>query len=128
MVTEESIRQDLTALPPNIAADNKYYIGYYEADRLLAVMDLITGYPEKQIAYIGFFMTNIEFQKKGIGSEIISELCEYLKSEQFIRVRLAWAKGNPQAEHFWIKNKFVILKETSSSACKSVILAEKIIE
>ena len=29
----------------------------------------------------------------------------------FRTIRLAWVKGNPQAEHFWIKNGFESLKE-----------------
>lgn len=37
-------------------------------------MDLILDYPEKEIAFIGLFMTNIQYQNKGIGSEIISEI------------------------------------------------------
>ncbi len=40
-------------------------------------------------------------------------------------VRLAWVKGNPQSECFWLKNKFTIIKETTSTVCNSVILAER---
>ncbi len=125
MVTEESIKEDMLALPPNVKADDKSYIGFYAGGKLIAVMDLIYGYPEEKIAYIGFFMTDTEIQKKGIGSEIISELCDYLKLKGFTSIRLAWVKGNPQAEYFWLKNMFVILKETTSNVAASVILAER---
>ncbi|MBD5555005.1 MAG: GNAT family N-acetyltransferase [Roseburia sp.] len=125
MVTEESIKKDMTALPPNTKIDDKFYIGFYKEGNLIAVMDLIDGYPEQKIAYIGFFMTSVTIQKRGIGSEIISELCDYLKQKGFISIRLAWVKGNPQAEHFWLKNMFVILKETTSNVSDSVILAER---
>lgn len=94
-VTEESIREDMIALPPNTRKENKYYIGFFQNKKLIAVMDLIDGYPEEKIAFIGFFMTDIEVQKKGIGSEIISEVCDYLKQIGFVSVRLAWVKGNP---------------------------------
>ena len=125
MVTEESIKKDMTTLPPNTKISDKYYIGFYNEEKLIAVMDLIDGYPEQKIAYIGFFMTNVTIQKRGVGSEIISELCDYLKQKGFASIRLAWVKGNPQAEHFWLKNKFVILKETTSNVSDSVILAER---
>ena len=124
-VTEESIKRDMDALPPGIAINDKFYIGFYTDGKLIAVMDLIYGYPEKKIAYIGFFMTNVKIQKRGIGSEIISELCCYLKQEGFVSVRLAWVKGNPQAEHFWLKNLFAILGETTGNVSDSVILAER---
>lgn len=125
MATEESIKEDMLALPPKTRIDNKLYTGFYADGRLIAVMDLIAGYPDPLIAYIGFFMTNTAIQRRGIGSEIISELCGHLRTEGFVSVRLAWVKGNPQAEHFWLKNMFVILKETTSNVSASVVLAER---
>ena len=125
MVTEESIKKDMISFPPNTKSSDKFYIGFYIEGKLIAVMDLIDGYPEQKIAYIGFFMTNVTIQKRGVGSEIISELCNYLRQKGFISIRLAWVKGNPQAEHFWLKNMFVILKETTSNVSDSVILAER---
>ena len=70
-------------------------------------------------------MTDVSVQNQGIGSAIIAELAVYLKSMGFQAIRLAWVKGNPQAEHFWIKNGFEFLKETSSTAAECVILAER---
>ena len=40
-VTEDSIVSDMNALPPNKSVSDKYYVGYYEGDKLSAVMDLI---------------------------------------------------------------------------------------
>ncbi|MBD5549955.1 MAG: GNAT family N-acetyltransferase [Lachnospiraceae bacterium] len=125
MVTEESIKKDMIVLPPNTGIDDKFYIGFYSEGKLIAVMDLIAGYPEQNIAYIGFFMTDVTIQKRGIGSEIISEVCDHLRQQNFVSVRLAWVKGNLQAEHFWLKNGFAVLKETTSNVADSVILAER---
>lgn len=125
VVTEESIADDLTALPPNTGIENKYYVGFFDSGKMIAVMDLIDGYPEEKIAFIGFFMIDVSVQNKGIGSAIIAELAGYLKSMGFKAIRLAWVKGNPQAEHFWTKNGFKFLKETSSTAAECVVLAER---
>ncbi len=125
IVTEESIKGDILALPPDTKIDNKLYLGFYSGEKLIAVMDLIYGYPRQETAFIGFFMTNTAIQNKGVGSEIISELCDFLKRKGFISVRLAWIKGNPQAEHFWLKNKFTILDEAVYNASRSLILAER---
>lgn len=126
-VTKESIQRDMTAVPPGFPASDMFYIGFYDGERLLAVMDLLNGYPRETIAYIGFFMVDSSIQKKGIGTSMIAEACEYLKAAGFYSVQLAWVKGNPQAEHFWMKNHFIKRKETSSSAAESVILAERIL-
>ena len=124
MVTLNSVREDLTALPPGKTMDDKYFVGFYEGEELIAVMDLIDGYPTKDIAFIGFFMTDASVQKQGVGSRIMADLLDTLKEVGFQAVRLAWVKGNPQAEHFWKKNGFQMLKETTSNAADSVILAE----
>jgi len=138
MATAETIADDMTALPPGMTKAQKYYVGFFldsinnlsnnlsaSAEKLIAVMDIIDGYPQPGTAFIGFFMTDAEAQNKGIGSRIISDCTAQLKSEGFDTIRLAWVKGNPQAEHFWLKNGFTPLKETSSSAAAHVILAEK---
>lgn len=124
-VTLESIEEDMMALPPGVSYQNKYYVGYYNGDRLLAVLDLIDGYPEKDVVFIGFFMCDISIQKCGIGTNIIAELLYYIKNQGIKSVQLAWAKGNPQAEHFWLKNGFTVVKETTSTAADCVILAER---
>lgn len=85
-------------------------MGFYEDNKLIAVMDLISGYPVEGIAFIGFFMTDTTIQGRGIGTEIISQLCSYLKLENYKSVQLAWVKGNPQSEHFLVKNKFVMIQ------------------
>ena len=58
-VTKESVVEDMEALPPNKSYDDKYYIGFFENDSLVAIMDLILGYPTEEIAFIGLFMTII---------------------------------------------------------------------
>ena len=38
----------MKALPPNKEAFDKYYLGYYDGEKLIAVMDFILGYPDKK--------------------------------------------------------------------------------
>lgn len=106
-VTEDSIRADMKALPPRKTKEDKYYLGFYESEALVAVMDLILGFPNDETAFVGFFMMNKQFQGKGIGTELMQEVYTYLKQCDFKFVRLCFAKGNPQSEHFWLKNGFV---------------------
>ena len=127
-VTEKSIKEDMVTLPPNTTIDDKHYVGFYDDNKLIAIMDLINDYPEDHIVFIGFFMTDTIIQGKGIGSNIILELCSYLKSQNYHSVQLAWVKGNLQAEHFWLKNEFIMIKEISSKAADSVILAERFLQ
>ena len=110
-VTKESILEDMKALPPQKSYEDKYYIGFFEDETLVANMDLILSYPTEQIAFIGFFMTDVQYQNKGIGSKIIGEVCACLKSLGYTKVRLGVDKGNPQSYAFWLKNQFSVIDE-----------------
>lgn len=106
-VTEESIRADMSALPPKKTLEDKFYLGFYEGGTLVAVMDLILKYPKEETAFVGFFMMNAAYQGKGAGTALMEEVYACLKECGFLFVRLGFAKGNPQSEHFWLKNGFV---------------------
>ena len=108
-VTKESIVEDMKALPPNKGYDDKYYIGFFEKDSLSANMDLILGYPTDEMAFIGLFMTNVHHQNKGVGSNIINDVCNYLKQLGYKKVRIGVDKENPQSNSFWKKNGFYII-------------------
>ncbi len=125
MVNADLIRADMAALPPDCKKADKYYLGIYHKKSLVAVADFISGYPNKTIAFIGFFMTEKKTQGKGLASWMIDRICEYFKQAGFESVRLAWVKTNPQSEHFWRKNQFMPMMETDSSDGNHVILAER---
>ena len=122
--TKEQILHDLHITPPGIDISSKYYIGFYQKDVLVAVMDLIDGYPKQDFAFIGFFMMNKDFQGKKIGTAIISELTIYLKVIGKTAIRLAINKDNPQSNHFWKKNGFNVIKEVNRNG-ELILIAEK---
>lgn len=124
VVTRESILKDMEALPPGKSEEAKLYLGFFEKETLVAVMDLILKYPEEETAYIGLFMTDIKYQNKGnqnkgIGSHIIEEVTGQLKLCGYLKVRLGVDKGNPQSFAFWTKNQFKAVAE------KEYIIMEK---
>ena len=122
--SREQILNDLHITPPGIDPSAKYYIGFYQGNTLVAVMDLIDGYPGPDTAFIGFFMMRKEFQGNQCGSAIIQETAAYLKTLGMTAIRLGIDKGNPQSTHFWKKNGFVV-KEEIDRGNWTVLLAEK---
>ena len=109
--SRELIQSDMKLTPPGKALSDKYYVGFFDSETLIAVMDLIDGYPDEATAYIGFFMMAKDRQGRGLGSRLIAEVCGYLKGAGFQKVRLGIDKDNPQSNHFWKKNGFAVLKE-----------------
>lgn len=105
--TAETLVAALTALPPRTAPADKFFLGFFKGDALVAVLDLILRYPNETTAFIGFFMTAAETQGRGLGTALIAAIAEGLRFRGFSAIRLAYAKTNPQAARFWEKNGFV---------------------
>ena len=124
--TREQVLNDLHITPPDIDLSDKYYIGFYRNKTLIAVMDLIDGYPEPEIAFIGFFMMNKDLQGQGIGTAIIQETASYLKITGKTAIRLAIDKGNPQSTHFWNKNGFIVIKEVDRNGWTALVAEKKL--
>lgn len=122
----ELTENDLVALPPGISMEQKYYVGFFERSKLVAVMDLIDGYPDTRTAYIGFFMMNHDLQGQGIGSKIISEVFHYLHQLGFTHCRLGIDRDNPQSNHFWKKNGFQVIREVEYGS-DFILVAEKLL-
>ncbi len=124
-VSRESILADMSALPPGVSAENKFYFGFFDGKKLMAVMDLVLGFPGADTAFIGLFMMDTVHQGRGAGSAIITEAAAALKAEGFERLRLARAKGNPQPEAFWRKNGFTETGEENDNGPYTVVLMER---
>ena len=124
--TREQVLNDLHITPPDIDLSDKYYIGFYRNKTLIAVMDLIDGYPEPEITFIGFFMMNKDLQGQGIGTAIIQETASYLKITGKTAIRLAIDKGNPQSTHFWNKNGFIVIKEVDRNGWTALVAEKKL--
>lgn len=124
--SKELVLNDLHITPPGIEMSSKYYVGFYDNTVLVAIMDLINGYPSSDSGYIGFFMMNKQLQGNQIGSGIIQEVCQYLKEIGITTVLLGIDKGNPQSNHFWKKNGFLVIKEVEQDE-GTVLVVEKIL-
>ena len=124
--TLEDVYNDMEITPPGLSKEDKYYVGYFEGKELVAILDLCASFPDKETAFIGLFMMNIDYQGKGIGTTIISELFEYLKKVDFERVRLGIDKDNPQSNNFWEKQGFVPEKEVPQDGGVIIVANKKL--
>ena len=93
---------------------------------------------ERAIGYHG--ISNRKFVKKiystntyrhGCGSNLcpltslMTDVFECLKECGFSYVRLCFAKGNPQSEHFWMKNGFERTGVEAQNEGYTVVVLEK---
>ena len=122
--TLEQVLGDLRITPPGVDMQDKYYLGFFDGKTLVAVMDIIDGYPNPEIAFIGFFMVDAALQGRGNGSFIIMEMAEYLRSIGKTAIRLGIDSDNPQSNAFWRKNGFFTIAEVDNEV-HTILLAEK---
>ena len=98
---EESLREQLTMLPPKAAAVQKHFVGLWGNGQLAAILDLITHWPREGVAYIGWFMVAQELQRSGLGCRLMGEVCGRLKAHGFRTVRLGCVENNLPGLGFW---------------------------
>lgn len=99
--TAENLTADLKALPPRRTLADKHFFGWFEGERLVAIMDLINHHPKPNMAFIGWFILDHAYQGQGLGRRLVREVLSMLKSQGASEVRLGRIQDNPQSEHFW---------------------------
>ena len=100
--TYNSIISEVYELPPHITKENKHYIGFHKDNKLIAVMDLIDGYPNHQTYWIGLFILDIHYQHIGIGTNIIKTFIEHSDKN----IQLGCLSNNKEANQFYQKLGF----------------------
>lgn len=103
---EANLLEAMHALPPRKTEADKYFFGWFDGLKLVAVMDLITGHPSIDTAFIGWFIVCADCQGRGLGAALIEDTLAQLKKAGFSQVRLGRIVGNPQSEGFWKKCDF----------------------
>lgn len=101
--TIQSVEYYMRALPDGKSIADKHFVGFFDGNNLVAVLDLIEKYPDKQTVFIGLFMVAAAYQGRGVGSKIVSSCFKQLAAEGYTHVRLGYVKTNPQAKSFWQK-------------------------
>ena len=105
--TMQSLTDIISEVPEGSAPESKHFVGFYGDDgSLVAVLDLITGYPEKDDAFIGWFMVNAELQGQGIGSQLFADIRAAMKGQGYDYLSLGVIKENTEAVSFWEKQGF----------------------
>ncbi|MGV8895432.1 MAG: GNAT family N-acetyltransferase [Rhodoglobus sp.] len=95
----------LTALPPNVDTEQKFNIGLWEDEALIAFADAIFGWPASDAAHIGLLMTDGARQGGGVGRRMHDVIIDAVREQPQIKtLRLSIVDTNADlAEPFWKK-------------------------
>ena len=109
--TVESLTEIISRIPAGVDRSSKHFVGFYEKDKLVALLDLITGFPEKDDAFIGWFMVDGQRQRQGIGSQIFADVRAAMAGQGYDYMALSCEKANQEAIAFWKSQGFKATKE-----------------
>lgn len=125
--TPEGLTEIISRVPAGSGSENKFFVGFYDGDALVAVMDLITGYPESDDAFIGLFLVDAALQRRGIGSQILADVRAAMKAQGYDYLSLRCPRDNAQAAAFWQSQGFAPTgEETQENGRTAITLARSI--
>lgn len=100
--TVARLTEVISEVPEGTSLTDKHFVGFYnEGGELVAIMDLITGYPEAGNAFIGWFMLDVNHQRKGIGSQLFADVRAALSAQGYDHLELGVITDNKEAKGFW---------------------------
>jgi GNAT superfamily N-acetyltransferase len=100
----EAARELLEGAPPDVAPDRKVLLGVHRGDGLVAIIDLVRGWPQPDVAHIGLLQVHAQHKGRGIGAQSHDLLLDRVRSWPEIRtLRAAIVETNAaEAAPFWL--------------------------
>ncbi|MCL2527032.1 MAG: GNAT family N-acetyltransferase [Defluviitaleaceae bacterium] len=118
--TIESSIGDIGAIPPSCTLGQKIYLGIWENDEVISILDIIIGYPEETCLWIGLFLVHGSFHSKGIGSKLIQAVFKAAKEAGYTLAQLGVIENNVKGIAFWQRHGFAVTRHSGD-----IIVMEK---
>lgn len=125
MPTIDGVKTILNEVPPGSSLNDKYVIGFYENEKLIAILDLVKGYPSSEYVFIGLLIIDVNYQGKGVGKYIMDSLFKMLKDLNFKKCQLGCLDNNESAKKFWIMNGFEVNGTVYNHEKYNVVMMER---
>jgi len=95
------------ALPPGRARADKFLFALHEHERIIGMIDLIRGYPEPPIWYLGFVFIAKSARGAGLGRRALHALYDWCRAQGGRALRLGVVEGNARARWLYASEGFV---------------------
>lgn len=102
----EDARAALSEAPPEKELKDKFFGGYWKDGALVGCTDLIRGYPEPDIAFLGLLLFSETHQGQGLGVSALEHIANLSRSWGCTALRLAVIDKNERALAFWRREGF----------------------
>lgn len=99
-VTRREAIQDLDDVPVNATADQKAYLGVFEDEQLVLIVDLIIDYPLPSLVWLGLWMPEKTLSAARC-AELYQSLVTTLRAADAVQLQLSVFMGDRNAPAFW---------------------------
>jgi ribosomal protein S18 acetylase RimI-like enzyme len=110
--------------PEDASPEIKLTLGVYDGPRMVAVADLMRGYPSPDVWYIGLLLLAPETRRRGLGAAMLAAIAELARSNGASSLRIAVQSQNERGLTFWRRHGFVELKrvQQQNGALLNIVL------
>ncbi|MBJ9625861.1 GNAT family N-acetyltransferase [Burkholderia multivorans] len=116
----------LNALPPGKDYADKFVYEIAHDGEAVGCLDMVRGYPETDIAFIGLLLFREESQGRGFGPQVL-QIAEAICTDWRCRaLRIAVIDTNPRALEFWKREGFIeLLRKPAIDYAGQAIVMER---
>ena len=108
--------------PEGADPNNRHFVGFFGEDGgLIAVMDLICGYPQDDMARIDWFLVAADKQGQGVGSGIFADVRAAMTAQGYTQLELTIPERAEQGIAFWQAQGFSLTGERDGSGRYPVV-------
>jgi len=100
-LTLAEVQADLTAHPDQVQAEQKQVFGFYLANHLVAVLDILNQYPEPDFLFIGLLMVGAPYQRRSVGRVIATGLMQAALKSDIHCLQLTRVTTDTAVAAFW---------------------------
>jgi GNAT superfamily N-acetyltransferase len=109
-VEPDAAEQILEGLPPDKTLEDKFVFGLYAEgnQRLLALLDVVRGFPEPDEWIIGMLLVDPDHRRAGLGARLVAAFEQWGRGQGAAGLRLVVQQQNPEALRFWQRQGYEV--------------------
>ena len=98
----------VTELPPGRSADDKVVFGVLAGGDagLVGVVDIVRGYPQADVWWIGLLLLDPSVRGQGLGASIVTAIRHWVHARGGRAIRLGVQAQNEGGRRFWLREGF----------------------
>jgi GNAT superfamily N-acetyltransferase len=111
--TEQDALDLLRDYPPGIPPEQKAVLGFFDPEeRLVAVLDMVIGYPHESVWFIGLLLITPDHRRKGLGQKIVTSFARWAQENKASSLMIGVLECNSAALRFWKSQGFDEVERT----------------